>query len=617
MRSAAISPLTPRRPLRTFGGHPLRTDGDLLALAFTAEGLLCSIEEPGILRRWDVGARLQQSWVALDELATFWTFHPNGRLLAACSDEVGIWEAASGEQLIGWSLPSWCTAVAFQPTGPLVATGHDDGSLFLWDRTTGRQKARLEGHSRPISTLTFSADGTRLASAGEERDIHLWNVGDGKKIGSLIGHTDRIPALVWHPDGQRLYSAGWDTTARVWDVRTCEPIILLNSHASQVHTLALSADGRLLACADSANAIHLWDTATNRTRTVLRDNPGETRCLAVSADGGQLAWGGSDRIVHLWDAREGVVSERASDPVQARTSLAISPDGSRLYSLGAGTDLRIWQIDSGQRTVFLEGAPTLHAFAVSPDGRWIAASRAEGAPSLATLGLYSAADGKRQAILEGQAAPITALAFPPESNLLAAGGTQSGDVWLWRIHAGGGEPLVILPDAAGGKVVETLAFHSAGRWLAVGGIDWLASGGVDGWVGIWDVVERKQTRAFPGGARAVAFQPGGRLLAVASLNRTVRLFDAEAGNLVQELVGHLDAVSCVAFSPDGRWLASGGDDRTVRLWDAASGEPIGAVELDTQLKALVFSPDGQTLFTGNGNTSCYQFAVDSLLTMEP
>jgi WD40 repeat protein len=70
----------------------------------------------------------------------------------------------------------------------------------------------------------------------------------------------------------------------------------------------------------------------------------------------------------------------------------------------------------------------------------------------------------------------------------------------------------------------------------------------------------------------------------------------------------------VAFSPDGRWVATGSDDHTVRLWDLRTGEQVGLTELDTHPKAVSFSPDGRSLFTGNANGSCYQFEVQAILT---
>jgi WD40 repeat protein len=141
----------------------------------------------------------------------------------------------------------------------------------------------------------------------------------------------------------------------------------------------------------------------------------------------------------------------------------------------------------------------------------------------------------------------------------------------------------------------------------------MATSGLDGQVFLWDVADRRRVASLRGGAVGLAFHPSGRHLAAASLAQTVRVWDVPGGNLVHELVGHLDAVSCVAYSPDGRWLASGGDDHTVRLWDAETGLPRGAVELDSQVKALCFAPDGRQLFTGNGNSSCYRLAMQQLL----
>ncbi|CAM5710669.1 Novel STAND NTPase 1 domain-containing protein OS=Streptomyces aurantiogriseus OX=66870 GN=GCM10010251_00160 PE=4 SV=1 [Streptomyces aurantiogriseus] len=107
-----------------------------------------------------------------------------------------------------------------------------------------------------------------------------------------------------------------------------------------------------------------------------------------------------------------------------------------------------------------------------------------------------------------------------------------------------------------------------------------------------------------GAVYLTTFSPNGQLLATASYDRTVRLWDVRDPTrpkaLGQPLTGHASWVSSAVFSPDGRTLASAGDDGTIRLWDVRDpGRPkqIGAslTGHEGTIYLLAFSPDGRTL----------------------
>ena len=168
---------------------------------------------------------------------------------------------------------------------------------------------------------------------------------------------------------------------------------------------------------------------------------------------------------------------------------------------------------------------TLRCFAASADGKWYAGSRDVGdgpedwnarvrhnsSEPRATVCLWDARSGARVATLEGQRAPVTALAFSPDSRTLATGGFLSSDVWLW--HVPSGEPALLLPAVTETSSVETLAFQPGGKLLAIGAIDWMMTGGTNGQVFLWEACQRRQVmRTLPGDATGLAFHPNGRRL---------------------------------------------------------------------------------------------------------
>ena len=76
-------------------------------------------------------------------------------------------------------------------------------------------------------------------------------------------------------------------------------------------------------------------------------------------------------------------------------------------------------------------------------------------------------------------------------------------------------------------------------------------------------------RTFKGhaqGVPGVSFSPDGEIIATASLDNTVKLWNSN-GILLRTLTGHTGAVTEVSFSPDGTFLVSASHDQTAILWN--------------------------------------------------
>ncbi|MCI0589257.1 MAG: protein kinase [Planctomycetes bacterium] len=144
-------------------------------------------------------------------------FDPDGRLLLSASPALVAFDLEWKEARRTSPLPSQPNALAVRRDGGLLATGHRDSRIRLWDPRTLECLREIEGHRGNVYGLAFSPDGTRLASGADDGTLRLWDVETGEPLAKFEGHGDYVHAVAFSPDGRQVATASGDGTIRIWD----------------------------------------------------------------------------------------------------------------------------------------------------------------------------------------------------------------------------------------------------------------------------------------------------------------------------------------------------------------------------------------------------------------
>jgi WD40 repeat protein len=121
-----------------------------------------------------------------------------------------------------------------------------------------------------------------------------------------------------------------------------------------------------------------------------------------------------------------------------------------------------------------------------------------------------------------------------------------------------------------------------------------------------------ELRGHTGFVHHLAFSPDGSMLATASFDKTIKIWDAETGKELSTLKGHTDHVYCVAFNSDSTMLASGGKDNSIRLWNVREGKFIKELKGHTaSVDSVAFNPNGKVLASGSFDKSVRLWNLDT------
>jgi WD40 repeat protein len=480
------------------------------------------------------------------------------------------------------------TAMALRPDGKILATGHNDASIRLWDHTTRKEVNRLNGSLGPISALAFLGnDG--LVSGGEDGCLLFWNLSSGVVMRTIDAHPEGIRLIVLTPDGRQLMSAGREKGVRIWDVVSGRESGKLDTFNQNLNRLAVHPDGECVAMGLSDGSIRLVSLKSGEE--IRKIFTGMCQSLLFFRDGRFLAMGSFDRSLRIIDTSTMTLIRTIRGFSGGLLSMQFSRSGHSLIGAGISQPwdypIRLFSADTlppEPAGITADMKSYLSSVCSTSSGH----SASVSAPTTASMAPLVCAIEQVTRALSGGANQVFGAALSPDSKAPLDWATWQ----VTRVLSGGANQ------------VFGAALSPDGSWLAA-----LSMQGLE----LWNLRTNDPPRVIPpnrdGKPNLVSFSPDGMTFLGAHPTGALFLNDVADGTPKQTFLGHMDQVTAIAWFPDGQRFVSGGVDGLWKIWETASGREIRSIVIpEAQVNSGFLTPDGERLLFGvnDGSIGVYR-----------
>ena len=414
-----------------------------------------------------------------------------------------------------------------------------------------RQKAIAQLEN--IDSLNSVAEAQLLSN--QQLESVTTSVKAGKQFQQINGLGK---ALVGKDNWQ---STKYKTTATLQQsIYGTQEINRLEGHAEQVNAISIDANGEFIATASDDDTVKVW----RKTGYLINTLSGQ------EAQANSISWQrnliGNPRLDGNFniDDHNYLINIKDEDKVELRSK----------------SDNKLINTYPNQSPV--------NSVSVSRDGKLLATATLDGKVNVWNK------NGILQQTLTGHNGEVLAVKFSADlkqSNsyqLISAGVDKTVRIWEIFNH-----------DLGKTEGIYSVGYSPiASDNYAVA--DW------DGNIQLWQQkANQKQKlvntiKAHDNTVSQIKYSPDGKLIASAAWDKTIKLWNAETGELIDTLTGHKNGVNTIAFSPDGQTLISGGEDKTIKIWNISDkAKLVKTIQGHTDsIKAITVSPNGKLIASG-------------------
>jgi WD40 repeat protein len=229
--------------------------GDAMVTVSPNETLLWEVTRGELIRVLGSGSQCVQ-------------FSQDGRYVVSCNGcEVRRWNLEeNSESVIPISEQGDAISAALDMSCSLLALGHENGAVALWDINEPRRIASLREHRERVTCVAFARDSSLLLSGSWDGTVRLWNLGGKISVETLCQAPSAVHCVALSLDDQMCAVGFQSGLIKVIDLVKREIMSSWTGHDDWIHAISFSPEGNLIASGCHGGTVKLWpvDMLTRR-----------------------------------------------------------------------------------------------------------------------------------------------------------------------------------------------------------------------------------------------------------------------------------------------------------------------------------------------------------------
>ena len=522
-------------------------------------------------------------------------------------EDVNVWNLRSGilvAKLSDHSVKPSLVSCILSISPKLIISGYEDGSIRVWEDY--ELKVVFSGHRSAVTALTYDPVHYRLASGGRDSDIVLWDLLTFSGLFRLKGHTHGITTLHFVTENL-LASGGRDSLLKIWELKTQLCVHSCIDHKGIISDFCLTPDKLSLLSVSEDNQIRVFAVNPDVLNSVSENASlfgqgfslvgqcqrfGKERALSIKLSGTTLGVLSSERLIEFFEIKSSHSLKRRLKRRQKQD------ENAKLTPADLLSSKRILRFEA--KAFSFEFGKSEEEILVGLNNNSVVEYLVPSDKELPTKELRCLSRSGHRDVLKG-------ICFSPNSDFLAS--CSSDGIKLWdlenlectltielenylpqcllfldssTITVGCKSGELLLLDTVEGVVKQIIESNNNGGISNIHFQDRTLVASCGQQVRFWEVkpatgekplrLKSLKTLQLNETAGAICLSPDTKLIAVALLDLTIKIFFTDTLKFYLNLYGHKLPITCLDIAHDNKTLISGSADKNVRIWGLDFGD---------------------------------------------